>query len=46
MSRKVSARLLFGESVVERNGKPHVREIQVASDGSDSILSVKAESLR
>ena len=41
MSRKISVRLLFGESIIERNGKPHVREIEVASDGSDSILSVK-----
>lgn len=37
----VGVRLLFGESVIERNGKPHVREIEVAADGSDSILAVK-----
>ncbi len=41
MSRNVSVRLLFGESIVERNGKHHVREIKVASDGSDSILDIK-----
>ncbi|KAK9864396.1 hypothetical protein WJX84_000437 [Apatococcus fuscideae] len=41
MSRKVSVRLLFGESIIERQGKHHIREIEVAADGSDSILAIK-----